>query len=210
MLEKKALIIIDMQKDYLWDKRKPIFNYDTESLVGNVNRVIDLYKNEGYDIIYIKHILSKLLWGVGYSIRGTEGAELFEGVNVVSDYFFEKNRSDTFTAKTFREFIKRQRYKEVTLCGLDECGCVGATAKGAINVLCLNCKTLKDARRDLAIHYKQKYQKYKEEMSRGKRAKGHIRNIIAAEWFGNGRVLSFYTARRCLLGSYAEQYIMIH
>lgn len=59
MLEKKALIIIDMQKDYLWDKRKPIFNYDTESLVGNVNRVIDLYKNEGYDIIYIKHILSK-------------------------------------------------------------------------------------------------------------------------------------------------------
>ena len=133
MLEKKALIIIDMQKDYLWDKRKPIFNYDTESLVGNVNRVIDLYKNEGYDIIYIKHILSKLLWGVGYSIRGTEGAELFEGVNVVSDYFFEKNRSDTFTAKTFREFIKRQRYKEVTLCGLDECGCVGATAKGAIN-----------------------------------------------------------------------------
>ena len=49
--------------------------------------------------MYIKHILSKLLWGVGYSIRGTEGAELFEGVNVVSDYFFEKNRSDTFTAK---------------------------------------------------------------------------------------------------------------
>ena len=79
-----------------------------------------------------------------------------------------------------------------------------------INVLCLNCKTLKDARRDLAIHYKQKYQKYKEEMSRGKRAKGHIRNIIAEEWFGKGRVLSFYTVRRCLLGSYAEQYIMIH
>ena len=88
-VRKKALIIIDMQKDYLWDKRKPIFNYDTESPVGNVNRVIDLYKNEG--------------------------------VNVVSDYFFEKNRLDTFTAKTFREFIKRQRYKEVTLCGLDIC-----------------------------------------------------------------------------------------
>lgn len=26
----------------------------------------------------------------------------------------------------------KQNYKEVVLCGLDECGCVGATAKGAV------------------------------------------------------------------------------
>ena len=67
-VRKKALIIIDMQKDYLWDKRKPIFNYDTESLVGNVNRVIDLYKNEGYDIIYIKYnrFIKKLILNTSY------------------------------------------------------------------------------------------------------------------------------------------------
>ena len=27
--------------------------------------------------------------------------------------------------------MEKQGYKEVVLCGLDECGCVGATAKGA-------------------------------------------------------------------------------
>ena len=32
MSDKKALIVIDLQKDYLWDKRKPMFNYDTEPL----------------------------------------------------------------------------------------------------------------------------------------------------------------------------------
>ena len=34
--------------------------------------------------------------------------------------------------KAFREHMEMQGYKEVVLCGLDECGCVGATAKGAV------------------------------------------------------------------------------
>ena len=93
---------------------------------------LEFYKEQGYDIIYIKHILSKLLWGVGFSIKGTEGAELFEGLNVISDRIFEKNKSNSFTAKPFREYVMKQGYEEMVLCGLDECGCVGATAKGAV------------------------------------------------------------------------------
>ena len=129
---KKALLVIDMQNDYLWDKRKPMFNYDTERLVGAVNKAIADFKDEGYDIIYIKHILPRILWGVGFSIKGTEGAELYKGLDIVSDLCFEKNRSDTYTAGAFREYMKKQNYSVVALCGLDECGCVGATAKGAV------------------------------------------------------------------------------
>ena len=129
---KKALLVIDMQNDYLWDKRKPMFTYDADKLTNNVNRLIASCKEKGYDIIYIKHILSKLLWGVGFSIEGTEGAELYSGLDIVSDLCFEKNRSDSYTAKAFREYMKRQNYSEIALCGLDECGCVGATAKGAV------------------------------------------------------------------------------
>ena len=131
MLEKKALLVIDMQNDYLWDKRKKMFSYDTESLVRNVNQAIETYQKAGYDILYIKHILPKIMWGVGFSIKGTEGAELYDGLNIVSDYIFEKKHSDTYTSKAFREHMKNRQYKEVVLCGLDECGCVGATAKGA-------------------------------------------------------------------------------
>lgn len=132
MSDKKAMLVIDMQNDYLWDKRKSMFSYDTDKLTGNVNKAIDSYKEKGYDIIYIKHILPKLLWGVGFSIKGTEGAELYSGLSIVSDLCFEKSRFDTYTAKAFREYMKTQRYIEVVLCGLDECGCVGATAKGAV------------------------------------------------------------------------------
>ena len=132
MPDKKAFIVIDLQKDYLWDKRKPMFTYDTDKLVGNVNRAIASYKEKGYDIIYIKHILPKVMWGVGFSIRGTEGAQIYEGLDIVTDLCFEKNRSDTYTSKSFREHMKRTGYSEVVLSGLDECGCVGATAKGAV------------------------------------------------------------------------------
>lgn len=144
MGEKKALIVIDLQNDYLWDKRKPMFTYDTDKLIGNVNRAIAEYKEKCYDIIYIKHILPKILWGAGFSIKGTEGAELYGGLDIVSDLCFEKNRSDTYTAKAFREYMLKQNYTGVAICGLDECGCVGATAKGAVKtgievVMLQNC-----------------------------------------------------------------------
>ena len=93
MPEKKALIVIDMQNDYLWEKKKPMFTYDTDKLVSHVNRAIDAYSSEGCDIIYIRHVLPRLMWGVGFSIKGTEGAELYPGLNVVSDLIFDKNRS---------------------------------------------------------------------------------------------------------------------
>ena len=132
MSDKKAFIVIDLQKDYLWDKRKSMFTYNTDELVGNVNRAIAFYKEAGYDIIYIKHILPKVMWGVGFSIKGTEGAELYEGLDIVSDLCFVKNRSDSYTSKAFREHMERSGYNEVVLSGIDECGCVGATAKGAV------------------------------------------------------------------------------
>ncbi len=168
MPNRKALLVIDLQKDYLWKKRKSMFTYDTDKLVGNVNRLIAAYKELGYDIIYIKHILPKLLWGVGFSIKGTEGAELYDGLDIVSDLCFVKNRSDTYTAKAFRAHMKAQGYKDVAICGLDECGCVGATAKGAaktgVNVFmienCIGCRFPKERIRkmrrelnDLGVKY---------------------------------------------------------
>ena len=131
MSDKKAFIVIDLQKDYLWDKRKSMFTYDTDKLVDDVNQAILTYKESGYAIIYIKHILPKVMWGVGFSIKGTEGAEIYPGLNLVSELVFEKKHSDTYTAKDFRQHMEKQGYNEVVLCGLDECGCVGATAKGA-------------------------------------------------------------------------------
>ena len=135
MKDKKALIVIDMQNDYLWDKRKDMFSYNTKQLVNSVNNAILSYSEKGYDIIYIAQMFPNIItnkWFIGFSIKGTEGAELYPEMKVVSNLYFEKNLPDTYTSKPFREHMKQQGYTEVVLCGLDECGCVGATAKGAV------------------------------------------------------------------------------
>lgn len=134
MQNKKALLVIDMQNDYLGPKRKAMFSYDSAELTASVNRAIHRYQNEGADIIYIAHILPNIAtnrWFIGFSIKGTEGAKLYDGLDIVSDLYFEKNLSNTYTAKQFRDYMKEKKYGEVALCGLDECGCVGKTALGA-------------------------------------------------------------------------------
>ena len=105
MTDKKALLVIDMQNDYLWAERKPMFSYDTDSLVKSVNDTIAQHKASGDDIIYIGQVFPNIFTNrliIGFSIKGSKGAELYSGLDIVSDLCFEKNRSDTCPAKAFR------------------------------------------------------------------------------------------------------------
>lgn len=130
----KALLVIDIQNDYLWEKRKNKFTYDTEKIIKSINKTINKCKKD-HDIIYISHLINnfptnKLLFG--FSIKGTEGAELYSKLNIVSNLKFDKYFSDAYKSKKFRNYMKKQNYKEVALCGLDQCGCVYHTALGAL------------------------------------------------------------------------------
>lgn len=132
---KTALIVIDMQNDYLYEKRKPIFAYDTEKLTASVNGLIHKYHDEGCDVIYIRHIIQNLPTNrflFGYSIAGTEGAELYGGLDIVSGYIFDKLVGDALSNAKLRELIAEKGYEKLHLCGLDECGCVTSTALGAV------------------------------------------------------------------------------
>ncbi len=131
---KPALLVIDMQNDYLCKKRLKKFSYDTPKLVGEVNKLINKYHTEGHDVIYIRHIIQNLLTNrllFGYSIRGTEGAELYRGIDIVSGYCFDKLIGDALSNSKLRELIKKLNIDTLHLCGLDEFGCVTSTALGA-------------------------------------------------------------------------------
>ena len=131
---KTALLVIDMQNDYLWEKRKPRFAYDTEALVSAVNALIRRYAGEGADVYYIRHIIQNLPTNrllFGYSLAGTEGAELYAGLERVNDEHFDKLVGDAFTNRSLLERIRAGGYGEAHLCGLDEFGCVANTALGA-------------------------------------------------------------------------------
>ena len=131
---KTALIVIDMQNDYLWERRKSRFAYDTPKLVGAVNGLIRRYAAEGADVIYIRHIIQNLPTNrllFGYSLAGTEGAELYSGLEKVSDLCYDKLLGDALTNRELLARVRAQGYDELHLCGLDEYGCVSNTALGA-------------------------------------------------------------------------------
>lgn len=129
-----ALIVIDMQNDYLYEKRKPKFSYDTKNLTAAVNRLVRKYHDAGNEVIYIRHIIQNLPTNrllFGFSIAGTEGAELYGGLDIVSEHIFDKLVGDALSNKNLRALLAEQGIDTLHLCGLDECGCVTATALGA-------------------------------------------------------------------------------
>ena len=131
---KTALLVIDMQNDYLWEKRKPRFAYDTEKLTGAVNALVRRYTDEGSDVIYIRHIIQNLPTNrllFGYSLAGTEGAELYSGLERVSALCFDKLLGDALTNRALLDLVREKQYEALHLCGLDEFGCVANTALGA-------------------------------------------------------------------------------
>jgi len=128
---KPALLVIDMQNDYLYEKRKPKFSYDTPALVASVNKLIHKYHDDGCDVIYIRHIIQNLPTNrllFGFSIAGTEGAELYSGLDIVSDFCFDKLFGDALTNKELLAMVQKKGYDALHICGLDECGCVASTA----------------------------------------------------------------------------------
>ncbi len=126
-----ALLVIDMQNDYLRENRKKMFSYDTARLTASVNALVRRYGL----VIYIRHIIQNLPTNrllFGYSIAGTAGADLYGGLDIVSDYCFDKYFGDAFTNRALGKLLREQGVEVVHLCGLDECGCVAATALGAV------------------------------------------------------------------------------
>ncbi len=132
---KTALLVIDMQNDYLWEKRKRRFAYDTAALTESVNALARRYAQAGHEVIYIRHIIqdlptNRLLFG--YSIAGTEGARLYAGLEPVSGVCFDKLVGDALSNGKLRDYLREKDCDTLHLCGLDEYGCVTATALGAV------------------------------------------------------------------------------
>ena len=55
-----ALIVIDMQNDYLYEKRMPKFSYNTAELTANVNKLIHQYKDNGCEKSLTSFIFSSI------------------------------------------------------------------------------------------------------------------------------------------------------
>ena len=116
-MQKKALVIIDIQNDITKNYRE---------IIDNINRAIDWAVREDIHVVYIRH--ENLSEGTRTFKPGTRGFELVPELNIVSDNIFTKSKGNALTSETFAAFIRENEIKEFYLTGADATACVKATS----------------------------------------------------------------------------------
>lgn len=116
-MQKKALVIIDIQNDITKNYRE---------IIGNINRAIDWAVKENIHVVYIRH--ENLSEGTRTFKPGTRGFELVPELNIVSDNIFTKSKGNALTSEAFTAFIRANEIDEFYLAGADAVACVKATS----------------------------------------------------------------------------------
>ena len=151
-MQKKALVIIDIQNDITK-------NY--KDVIGNINKAIDWATNNKIHVVYIRH--ENLSAGTRTFKTGTRGAELVSDLNIASKNIFTKSKGNALSCGEFTDFIGKNEIGEFYLAGADAVACVKSTCynlcKENFSVTVLSdCITSYDKRKidEMLRYYKSK------------------------------------------------------
>jgi nicotinamidase-related amidase len=150
-MQKKALVVIDIQNDITK-------NY--KEIIDNINRAIDWAVENEIHVVYIRHY--NLSDGTRTFKLNTRGSELVSDMKIVSGNIFEKSKGNALTSEGFSDFIKKNEISEFYITGADAIACVKSTVfnlcKGGYKVTVLSdCITSYDKRKiDEMLTYYQK------------------------------------------------------
>lgn len=115
-MQKKALVIIDIQNDMTK-------NY--KDIIDNINTSIDWAVENNIHVVYIRH--ENLSPGTRTFKTGTLGAELASDLKIVSENVFTKYKGNALTSEEFTDFISKNEIDDFYLTGGDAIACVKST-----------------------------------------------------------------------------------
>lgn len=115
-MQKKALVIIDIQNDITK-------NY--KDVIGNINTAIDWAVDNDVHVIYIRH--ENLSAGTRTFKTDTRGAELVSDLKMVSKNVFTKYKGNALTSEAFSDFIREKEISDFYITGADAVACVKST-----------------------------------------------------------------------------------
>lgn len=124
MLNKIALIVIDMQKDYIGEESR--HNYYPNTLIDKVNERIAIANNNGQMIIYVKN-------------KGKRKKEIYisdfvKGLSIASNFIIEKGKASMFDDDIFFELLKNKDICKIETIGIDGNCCVVSSALDAMKL----------------------------------------------------------------------------
>lgn len=122
--QKSALLVIDVQND-LFEKGTPVYRVDT--LLANINALVENAHKAGAPVVYIQHNGKKHL------IKGTEGWHLHSELHPEpDDWRVSKENSNSFENTGLAERLTAYGINHVVATGLVSHGCVKNTCLGGL------------------------------------------------------------------------------
>ena len=115
-MQKKALVIIDIQNDITK-------NY--KDIIDNINKLIGWANSNDIHVVYIRH--ENLSSGTRTFKPNTRGSEFVPDLTIASTNIFTKFKGNALTSKEFADFIDRNEISEFYLTGADAVACVKST-----------------------------------------------------------------------------------
>lgn len=115
-MQKKALVIIDIQNDITKNYRE---------IIGNINKAIEWAVNNSIHVVYIRH--ENLSEGTRTFKPQTHGAELVPELKRVSNNIFTKYKANALSSKDFTDFIDKNEIVDFYITGADAVVCVKST-----------------------------------------------------------------------------------
>jgi len=140
-MQKKALVIIDIQNDITK-------NY--KNIIDNINKSVDWAARNDIHVVYIRH--ENLSAGTRTFKPNTRGAELAPDLKMVSENVFTKCKGNALSSEEFASFINNNEICDFYIAGADAVACVKSTcynlckANYGVNVLS-DCITSYDKRK---------------------------------------------------------------
>lgn len=131
----KALIVIDMLKDFLGDGRLGCDRGD--KIIPVICRLIKLFREEQNPVIYandshLPDIDDEFRIFGPHAVRGTRSAELIDEIKPEEeDYIMIKRRYSAFSGTDLHYYLIENKVREVVLVGLHTHICVKHTAYDA-------------------------------------------------------------------------------
>jgi len=115
-MQKKALVIIDIQNDITK-------NY--KDIIDNINTAIDWAVKNDIHVVYIRH--EQLSAGTRTFKPGTPGVELVPELKIASENVFTKSKGNALTSEDFTDFIGKNEICDFYITGADATACVKST-----------------------------------------------------------------------------------
>ena len=115
-MQKKALVIIDIQNDITKNYR---------DIIDNVNKSIEWAVENDIHVVYIRH--ENLSSGTRTFKPNTRGAELVPDLKIVSKNVFTKYKLNALSSEEFTDFINKNEIGEFYITGADAIACVKST-----------------------------------------------------------------------------------